>query len=174
MKLIALVAALAAVLVHAGSAQTGCIEARPVKPVTPVGCLGTSLLCLCGPNGTYCHWEWVCVPLAAAPPANRSTAPTATPPQQQTGIDPGISLAYRPPVIDDPVEAAIRLEQLRRLQQQQGRMRGKPLTPENLRKLDREIQKMLEKETKKEAALQRKQEKLAKQIEREEAAKRAK
>jgi hypothetical protein len=161
MKLVALVAALAAVLVHAGSAQTGCIEARPVKPVIPVGCHDTSLLCLCGPNGTYCHWEWVCMPL------------TATPPPQQTGIDPGISLAVRPPVIDDPVETAIRLEQLRQLQQQRGTA-GKPLTPANLQKLDREIQRMQEKEAKKQAAFERKQEKIAKQIEREEAAKQVK
>jgi hypothetical protein len=152
MKLVVLTAALVAVLVHAGYAQTGCLgQLQPVKPAT--ACLNTSLLCLCGPDGNYCHWGWVCKPETAAP-------------QPQTTLDPSIPLSGRPAVINDPVETAIRLQQLRQMQQQQRGLPGEPLTSANIQKLDRQIQKMLEKEAKKEAAAQRR-------LEREEAAERA-
>jgi hypothetical protein len=159
MKLVVLTAALAAILVHAGSAQTGCLgQLQPIKPAT--ACMNTSLLCLCGPNGNYCHWQWVCNPETNAPP--------------QTTLDPSIPLAGRPAPINDPAETAIRLEQLRQMQQQRS-MAGAPQASASWpAKEMRMRQKELMKEMKREADFQRKQEKLAKQIEREEAAKRDK
>ena len=45
------------------AAQLNCsTQVRPVKPVTPVGCSDTTPLCLCGPSGTNCRWDWVCAP----------------------------------------------------------------------------------------------------------------
>jgi hypothetical protein len=87
--------------VVASRAQVGCgTQLQPLRPLTPIGCADLKLLCLCGPTGNNCHWDWVCTQAPA--PANASSIP----------------LQVRPPQINDALDSAIKAEQLRQLRLQ--------------------------------------------------------
>lgn len=130
------------VLAHAGLAQMNCIgQQRPLTPAT--ACLNKELLCICGRDGLNCHWEWTCKGWPP-PPAPERTVGRGTTDSADSS----------------PLGGLLRgIIEGRRLRQQSERWRNQ------------QLQKMREKETKKEAAAQRRREKAARQIAREEAAK---
>jgi hypothetical protein len=96
--------AMAVVAISAGSIHAqSCIGQMPsVQPA--MLCSNPTSLCLCGPYGTNCHWEWVCPSPQAAGPAR---------------IDPSIALiplSGRP--ANDPADTMRKMTEIRQMQQQ--------------------------------------------------------
>jgi len=74
----------------------------PVRPA--LACPNLSPLCLCGPAGSSCHYEWVC-------PGGATRQPSTA--------DPSIPLQYKPAVpLNDPVDTMRKIEENRLLLQQ--------------------------------------------------------
>jgi hypothetical protein len=91
-----------------------CLGPVPIRPAA-VYCSGAAPICLTDLNGNNGRWAWSC------PSQSNSTT-----------LDPSIiSNGVRPPQIDDPIDLAIRAEQLRqlRLQNQQMQQQRTNATP---------------------------------------------
>lgn len=101
--------ALAAVALLLGSAHAqSCFGQLPsVQPA--MSCPNPTSLCLCGPTGANCHWEWVCPSPTAATPWGASA------PQAGSSIP----LQIKPPVFANPLELMLEIQELRNLQFQQ-------------------------------------------------------
>src|ERR1039458_5177253 len=98
--------AIVAILLGSVHAQS-CPGIPPLRPVMACSA-GLQPLCLCGPNGSNCHWQWACPPSNAG--GVRGTAPTET--------DPSIPLSYHSPDVPDPVETRRKIQEIRLMQQQ--------------------------------------------------------
>jgi len=104
---IAFAATLVAIFFNSANGQSSCVgQTLPVRPA--MACANPTSLCLCGPNGTNCHWEWVC--------------PTPAP---STQADPSIPLGVQSPKINDPAETMLQIERIRQMQQRREQHRQK-------------------------------------------------
>lgn len=91
-------------------AQSGCLgQLQPLKPISAFACGSSQPLCLCGPNGTGCHWEWAC----SDTPKTSQPAPF---PVVQT--DPSIIMQLRLPQIMNPSELLLQAAQIRLMRAQ--------------------------------------------------------
>ena len=108
---IALASFAVAITLDPASAQSCLGQLPTVQPALVCSSAPVSL-CLCGRNGTNCHWEWVC-------PTGTGTLGTGTPP---SGANPMIPLMGMPAPTRNPTESYMEgqraAEQLRLMRQQ--------------------------------------------------------
>lgn len=153
MKFAVLTAVSLAVVALPVSAQN-CIGQGSLPVQAPPACLNRVAECLCNSEGIDCHLVWTCQPWPAAKPAKTAKPATTTPPNQSPleGLAKGIAKGRQ-----------LRKERKQRQQ-----------TKETKQAKKLRLQEMRDEEERREADALRTQERVAKEMEREEAAAREK
>jgi hypothetical protein len=102
--------------IHAQTPAACVSQLVPLKPVGIISCTNATPVCLTDPNGLHGTWIWLC---------NNNATPQVKAPQIE---NPSVPLVYPPPLrqvvpqVENPMDFAIKAQQLRQLRLQNQQM----------------------------------------------------